>query len=108
SEAKESDKEGTDATPAEEEKPLVKSLKELDEAETIVYNEITEAGITLPNLRKSVEKEVKYTAVLRALRVLIDSDLIIAASKGRHTVYKRINIKKMDKTGEKKDKQEVK
>ncbi len=85
-----------------------KTMEELDETEMKVYSAISKDGITLPNLKKKVEKDVKYTAVLRALRVLLDSGLVEAVTRGRNTFYQKINVKKTDKTGKKEIKQEVK
>ncbi len=92
----------------EEDLPPSKTLEDLDDAEKKVLSAISSSGITLPNLKKAVAKDVKYTVVLRALRVLLDSEFVEAVTQGRHTVYQKINVKKMDKTGKKKDKQEVK
>ncbi len=92
----------------EEVLPPSKTMKDLDDSEKKVLDAIPTSGITLANLKKTVAKDVKYTVVLRALRVLLDSGLAEATTQGRHTVYQKINVKKMDKTGKKKDKQEVK
>ena len=92
----------------DEEAPPSKTMEELDEIEIKILNAIPKDGITLPNLKKKVSKDVKYTAVLRALRVLLDSGLVEAVTKGRNTLYQKIKIKKTDKTGKKEIKQEVK
>ncbi|MCK5038876.1 MAG: hypothetical protein KAS16_07225, partial [Thermoplasmata archaeon] len=88
--------------------PPSKTVAELDESEKKVYDAIPEKGITLPNLKKQVAKDIKYTVVLRALRVLLDNDIVEAVTKGRNTLYQKINVKKTDETGRKEIKQEVK
>lgn len=85
-----------------------KTLGDLTKDEKLVYDAIPEAGITLPNLRKNVEKDVKYTVVLRTLRVLIDSGLIDVKARGRHTMYHKINVTKKEKTDKNKNRKEVK
>ena len=103
-EAKKDDEAEAKAEPA----PPSKTVAELDESEKKVYDAIPEKGITLPNLKKQVAKDIKYTVVLRALRVLLDNDIVEAVTKGRNTLYQKINVKKTDETGRKEIKQEVK
>jgi hypothetical protein len=49
---------------------------------------------------------MKRFALLRALRVLIDSGYVGIIKKGRMDLYQKINVTKMDK--KKQNKQEVK
>ncbi len=85
-----------------------KTLDELSEDERKVLEVMTPDGLTISGIQSKVGKGLKYTAVLRALRVLIDSGHVGIITKGRLTLYQSISVKKMEKPEKGKNKQEVK
>ena len=85
-----------------------KGLDELSEEERMVLEAITEDGLTRSGIQSKVGKDLNYTTVLRALRVLIDSGYVGIVTKGRLTLYQKISVKEMDKPEKEKNKKEVK
>jgi hypothetical protein len=89
--------------------PIVrKSLSELSEDENQVLEAIGESSMTLSGIQSKVGKHMKRFALLRALRVLIDSGHVGISAKGRMELYHRITVEKMDIPIEEKRKKEVK
>lgn len=87
---------------------LRKSLSELSEEESQVLEAIGDGTVTLSGVQSKVGKHLKRFALLRALRVLIDSGHVGISTKGRMELYHRINVEKMDIPIEEKRKKEVK
>ena len=72
------------------ERPKKKSLGELSGAEQIVYGILTEEGYTLERVKEEVGGKLDYIKILDALKVLLDSELVIATTRGENTIYKRV------------------
>ena len=119
--AKADDKKKPSKEPAEAPKPVEKAahvddelqvitrkLEELTEDERNVLKVISRDGMSISGIQSKVGKDIKRFALLRALRVLIDSGYVGIITKGRMTLYQKINVKKMDKKNKDKIKQEVK
>jgi len=87
---------------------ITKKLGDLSEDERRVLDAMTKEGMTISGIQSKVGKSLKRFALLRALRVLIDSGYVGIIRKGRMDLYQKINVKKMDKTKQNKNKQEVK
>ncbi|MBA3044906.1 MAG: hypothetical protein KKH41_07990 [Candidatus Thermoplasmatota archaeon] len=95
--------------PIDDEFPTeIKSLGELSEDEVSVLEIITEDGLTLSGIQSKVGRQMKRFALLRALRVLIDSGHVGIVPKGRMELYQKITVQQMDKKDNKKNKKEVK
>lgn len=86
---------------------ITKSLAELSDDEKHVLNVITDEGLTRSGIQSKVSKDMNYTRVLRALRVLIDSGYVGILTKGRLTLYQKIKVEKMDKPEKENNKKEV-
>ncbi len=67
----------------------------LDAGPRAVYDAIGRDGRTLNALRSLVGDEMKYTDLLKALRILLDGGLLTTTERGRHTVYLRTNQKEV-------------
>ncbi|MCK5397865.1 MAG: hypothetical protein KAJ33_06435 [Thermoplasmata archaeon] len=119
--AKADDKKKPSKEPAEAPKPVEKAahvddelpvitrkLEDLTEDERNVLKVISRDGMSISGIQSKVGKDIKRFALLRALRVLIDSGYVGIITKGRMTLYQKINVKKMDKKNKDKIKQEVK
>ncbi len=87
---------------------VIKSLEELTEDEQRVLEVITEDGLTRSGIQSRVGKDMNYTAVLRALRILIDSGYVGIVTKGRLTLYQKIKVEQMGKPKKDENKKEVK
>lgn len=87
---------------------VIKALNELSDDERLVLEMITEEGLTRSGIQSKVGKDTNYTAVLRALRVLIDSGYVGIVTKGRLTLYQKIKVEKIDKPEKEKNNKEVK
>jgi hypothetical protein len=72
------------------EEPKKKSIGELSGAEMIVYGVLTEEGYTLEGIKEEVGEKLEYIKILDALKVLLDSELVAAITRGEHTIYKRV------------------
>jgi hypothetical protein len=74
-----------------EDKKGKKTVKQLSKDEKEVYEAINggKNGISLTKLKKGVD--VKYTILLDCLNVLLDSELISIKTKGKTTLYYRID-----------------
>ncbi len=106
-------KEETKAEPEEkhvdDELPVItKSLEELSDDEKHVLDSMGKDGMSISGIQSKVGKDMKRFALLRALRVLIDSGYVEIITKGRMDLYKKINVKKIDKKEKEKDSKEVK
>ena len=92
----------------EDELPVItKKLEDLSEDERQVLNVISREGMSISGIQAKAGKGVKRFALLRALRVLIDSGYVGIITKGRMDLYQKINVKKMDKMKQNKNKQEA-
>ena len=80
-----------------EERAEVKTLEELNEIERKVLETISEETPTLNRIRKELADEMKYTDVLKALKVLLDSGHVTVTTRGRHTIYQRVKKKEAEK-----------
>ena len=87
---------------------ITKKLEDLSDDERQVLNVISKDGMTISGIQSKVGKSLKRFALLRALRVLIDSGYVGIITKGRMDLYQKINFSKMDKTKQNKSKQELK
>lgn len=77
--------------------PVVrKGLDELSEDELAVLQAVSQEGVTVSGIQSKVGKHMKRFALLRALRVLIDSGHVGIVTKGRMELYCRITVEKMD------------
>lgn len=85
-----------------------KSLAELSEDEVHVLEAISEEGMTVSGIQSKVGKHIRRFALLRALRVLIDSGHVGILTKGRLELYQKINVQKMDKMKQENKQKEVK
>ena len=93
----------------DDELPVIsKKLEDLSDDEKRVLDVISEGGMTISGIQSKVGKDLKRFALLRALRVLIDSGYVGIIRKGRMDLYQKINVKKMDKMKQNKNKTEVK
>lgn len=93
----------------EDELPIIrKTIGELSEEEKAVLGAISPEGMTVSGIQSKVGKGMKRFALLRALRVLIDSGHVGILTKGRLELYQRINVEQMDKTENSRSKKEVK
>ncbi len=109
-------KQKNEPDPAPEPEPTVtddipiikKSLSELSDEEAQVLEAIGDGSVTLSGVQSKVGKHLKRFALLRALRVLIDSGHVGISTKGRMELYHRITVEKMDIPIEEKRKKEVK
>jgi hypothetical protein len=90
---REPDREGTISNDL----PVVrKSLEELSDDEAEVLGVLTDQGLTVSGIQSKVGKHMKRFALLRALRVLIDSGHVGIVTKGRMELYCRVTVEKMD------------
>jgi len=87
---------------------ITKKLEDLSDDERQVLDVISKDGMTISGIQSKVGKSLKRFALLRALRVLIDSGYVGIITKGRMDLYQKINISKMDKTNKNINKTEVK
>ena len=87
---------------------ITKKLEDLSEDERQVLSVISREGMSISGIQAKAGKGIKRFALLRALRVLIDSGYVGIITKGRMDLYQKINVKKMDKMKQNKNKQEVK
>jgi hypothetical protein len=87
---------------------IKKTLAELSDDEIHVLNAISEEGMTVSGIQSKVGKHLKRFALLRALRVLIDSGHVGILTKGRLELYQKINVQKMDKMKQENKQKEVK
>ncbi|MDO9537150.1 MAG: hypothetical protein Q7J68_02405, partial [Thermoplasmata archaeon] len=93
----------------EDELPIIqKKMDELTEDELHVLNAMSGDAMTMSGVQSKVGKHMKRFALLRALRVLIDSGYVGIIAKGRMELYQKIKVQQMDKMDNKKNKQEVK
>lgn len=105
---KESAKEGP-GKGIEDDLPVIKKpLGDLSEDEKKVLDVISVEGMTVSGIQSKIGKGMKRFALLRALRVLIDSGHVGILTKGRLELYQRINVEQMDKTDNSRSKKEVK
>ena len=87
---------------------ISKKLEDLSDDERQVLDVMSKDGMTISGIQSKVGKSLKRFALLRALRVLIDSGYVGIITKGRMDLYQKINISKMDKTNKNINKTEVK
>ncbi len=87
---------------------ITKKLEDLSGDERQVLNVISKEGMTISGIQSKVGKSLKRFALLRALRVLIDSGYVGIITKGRMDLYQKINVTKMDKKKQNKTEMEVK
>jgi hypothetical protein len=85
-----------------------KKLEELTEEEKRILDVITEDGLSRSGIQSKVGKDITYTTVLRALRILIDSGYVGIVTKGRLTLYQKIKVEEMGKSKKEENKMEVK
>jgi hypothetical protein len=85
-----------------------KTFAELSEDEVHVLDAISEEGMTVSGIQSKVGKHIKRFALLRALRVLIDSGHVGILTKGRLELYQKIKVQKMDKMKQENNQKEVK
>ena len=89
--------------------PVVrKTMSELSKEELEVLDAIGEGAMTLSGIQSKVGKHLKRFALLRALRVLIDSGHVGVTAKGRMELYHKITVQQMDESDNRKNKKEVK
>jgi len=97
------------AKPADDELPVIKkALEELSEDERTVLNVISADGMTLSGIQSKVSKSMKRFALLRALRVLIDSGHVGILTKGRMELYQKLTVEQLDTKNKERSKKEVK
>ncbi|MDD4307459.1 MAG: hypothetical protein PHU53_01450 [Thermoplasmata archaeon] len=87
---------------------IKKTLDELSDDERQVLDAVSEEGMTVSGIQSKLGKHIKRFALLRALRVLIDSGHVGILTKGRLELYQKINVPKMDKTKHENKQKEVK
>ncbi|MCK5024423.1 MAG: phage tail tape measure protein [Thermoplasmata archaeon] len=87
---------------------IIKKLEDLSDDERRVLNIMSEDGMTISGIQSKVGKDMKRFALLRALRVLIDSGYVGIITKGRTGLYQKINVTKMDKMNKNENSKEVK
>jgi hypothetical protein len=87
---------------------IQKALEDLSEDEKRVLESLSEDGMTVSGIQSKIGKDLKRFALLRALRVLIDSGHVGILTKGRLELYQRINVQKTEKNEREKSKKEVK
>jgi len=83
-------------------------MSELSKEELEVLDAIGEGAMTLSGIQSKVGKHLKRFALLRALRVLIDSGHVGVTAKGRMELYHKITVQQMDESDNRKNKKEVK
>jgi predicted transcriptional regulator len=93
--------------PAVKVESVNRSLAELSEDEKKVLASITAQGVTVSAIQSKAGKGLKYAALLRALRNLIDSGYVGIVTKGKMTLYQKITVEKMDKQKNEENKTEV-
>jgi hypothetical protein len=82
----------------EEAAPTRVSAEELEGDSRVVYAAVGGQGRTLNGLRTALKDSVKYTDLLRALRILIDGGLVTTTTRGRHTVYVKTSNKEVERS----------
>ena len=87
---------------------ITKKLEDLSDDERQILDVISKDGMTISGIQSKVGKSLKRFALLRALRVLIDSGYVGIITKGRMDLYQKINITKMDKKKQNNTPKEVK
>lgn len=87
---------------------IKKTLEELSDDERQVLDAVSEEGMTVSGIQSKLGKHIKRFALLRALRVLIDSGHVGILTKGRLELYQKINVPKIDKTKHENKQKEVK
>ena len=87
---------------------ITKKLEDLSDDERAVLDVISKGGMTISGIQSKVGKSLKRFALLRALRVLIDSGYVGIITKGRMDLYQKINISKVDTKKQNKTQKEVK
>jgi hypothetical protein len=87
---------------------ITKKLEDLSDDEYRVLDVMTNEGMTISGIQSKAGKGMKRFALLRALRVLIDSGYVGIITKGRMDLYQKLDVKKMDKMKKDKTNKEVK
>ena len=87
---------------------ITKKLEDLSDDEYRVLDVMTNEGMTISGIQSKAGKGMKRFALLRALRVLIDSGYVGIITKGRMDLYRKLDVKKMDKMKKDKTNKEVK
>ncbi len=71
-----------------------KKDEEYGRNEVIVLNAIPDNGCTLNRLKKNIGKEMPYEVLLDTVKTLVDREVLVVTTRGRHTIYMK-NIEKI-------------
>ncbi len=81
-------------TAGKDEDKAGKKKEEYDSNESLVLDSIPENGCTLNRLKKMIGKKMPYDLLLDTVKTLVDKEVLVIMTRGRHTIYMK-NIEKI-------------